>query len=457
MDDAAEVVSVDMKAAFENRVKEETMMQTQLIEEHKELRSGRSSYQSGRSSPRFKGAIGGLYGLALRPTSLDRCRSTSVDRQPDANDYRHDMQVPTPTHSHRSRGGSMSSHNSCTKEERLEVVTTQSRDNNAREAKDKTYSGGVLDLFSERSSPPGSPMVLRDLSLSQRRDNNAREAKDKTYSGGVIDLFSERSSPPGSPMVRRVLSLSQRSREDNNARVRIEEDYSYGSMEDSTMRVHMKEGYEEHILSHGNRRKETNQRIRLEDGYDSKTLNTTEAILKMNREDLLKLSRLHINGSSDFKDKETWLRAEEQWITEQIKIEEEVQLRQEREERRWCRQREKIKEQQDALVRKEALELYCTRHGFPNVHEARKQGCAWRPARAPATYALHNAAMNNDIRIVEMLIQERASRIQRDSAGLTAEQVASKRNRRGSHDGVIRLLWEAHSPKHGGGQSSLYV
>jgi len=127
----------------------------------------------------------------------------------------------------------------------------------------------------------------------------------------------------------------------------------------------MKEGYEDHILSHGNRTKETNQRIRLEDGYDSKMLNTTEAILKMNREDLLKLSRLHINGSSDFKDKETWLRAEEQWITEQIKIEEEVQLRQEREERRWCRQREKIKEQQDALVRKEALELYCTRHGFP--------------------------------------------------------------------------------------------
>lgn len=131
------------------------------------------------------------------------------------------------------------------------------------------------------------------------------------------------------------------------------------------MRVHMKEGYEDHILSHGNRTKETNQRIRLEDGYDSKMLNTTEAILKMNREDLLKLSRLHINGSSDFKDKETWLRAEEQWITEQIKIEEEVRLRQEREERHWCRQREKIKEQQDALVRKEALELYCTRHGFP--------------------------------------------------------------------------------------------
>jgi len=415
MDDAAEVVSVDMKAAFENRVKEETMMQTQLIEEHKELRSGRSSYQSGRSSPRFKGAIGGLYGLALRPTSLDRCRSTSVDRQPDANDYRHDMQVPTPTHSHRSRGGSMSSHNSCTKEERLEVVTTQSRDNNAREAKDKTYSGGVLDLFSERSSPPGSPMV------------------------------------------RRGLSLSQRSREDNNACVRIEEDYSHGSMEDSTMRVHMKEGYEDHILSHGNRTKETNQRIRLEDGYDSNMLNTTEAILKMNHADLLKLSRLHINGSSDFKDKETWLRAEEQWITEQIKIEEEVRLRQEREERHWCRQREKIKEQQDALVRKEALELYCTRHGFPNVHEARKQGCAWRPARAPATYALHNAAMNNDIRIVEMLIQEGASRMQRDSAGLTAEQVASKHNKLGSHDEVIRLLREANFPKHAGGHRDLYV
>jgi len=420
MVDAAEVVSVDMKAAIESRVKEETMMQTQFIEEQKELRSGRSSYRSGGSSPRFKGAIGGLSGLALRPTSLDRCRSTSVDRQHDASDYRHDMQMPTPTRSHRSRDGSMSSHNSCAKEERQEVVTPRSR-------------------------------------MSHHSRDNAREVKDKTYSGGVIDLFSERSSPPGSPMVRRDLSLSQRSREDNNARVRIEEDYSHGSMEDSTMRVHMKEGYEDHILSHGNRTKETNQRIRLEDGYDSKMLNTTEAILKMNREDLLKLSRLHINGSSDFKDKETWLRAEEQWITEQIKIEEEVRLRQEREERHWCRQREKIKEQQDALVRKEALELYCTRHGFPTIHEARKQGCAWRPSRAPATYALHNAAMNNDIRIVEMLIQERASRIQRDSAGLTAEQVASKRNRRGSHDGVIRLLREAHSPKHGGGQSSLYV
>jgi len=412
-----EAVEVDMRAAFDNRVREKAMV-TQLIEEQKEVRSGRSSYRSGRSSPRLNGALGGLSGLALRQTSSDRCHSTSLDRQHDASDHRHDKQISTPIRSYRSRDGSMSSQNSRTREERQELVTPRSRMSN------------------------------------HSRGNNVKETKDKTYAGGVMDLFSERSSPPGSPVVRRDLSLFQRPREDNNARVRIEEDHRHGSMEDKSTTVQIKQGQEEHVLSHGNRSKETNQRIRLEDGCDSKILNTTEAILKMNREDLLKLSRLHINGSSDFKDKETWLKAEEQWITEQIKLEEEVRLRQEREERHWSLQREKIKVQQDALMRKEALELYCTRHGFPNIHEARKQGCAW--ARAPATYALHNAAINNDIRIVEMLIQEGASRIQRDSAGLTAEQVASKRNRRGSHDEVIRLLREAHSPKHGG-PSHLYA
>merc|ERR1740123_2507324 len=72
------------------------------------------------------------------------------------------------------------------------------------------------------------------------RDNNVKETKDKTYAGGVMDLFSERSSPPGSPVVRRDLSLFQRSREDNNARVRIEEDHRHGSMEDKSTRVQIK-------------------------------------------------------------------------------------------------------------------------------------------------------------------------------------------------------------------------
>eukprot|EP00419_Tripos_fusus_P009105 CAMPEP_0172657312 /NCGR_PEP_ID=MMETSP1074-20121228/2015_1 /TAXON_ID=2916 /ORGANISM="Ceratium fusus, Strain PA161109" /LENGTH=401 /DNA_ID=CAMNT_0013472375 /DNA_START=60 /DNA_END=1265 /DNA_ORIENTATION=- len=392
----SEVVAIDMRAVIDHRSQDEIKNQTQVFEEQQEVRSGRSSYRSGLMSPRFKGALGGLSGLALRsPRRRDE------------------------VHSCRSREGSIGSQTSRTNEQRHDVLSQRS--------------------MSQHSS--------------------IKETKDRSYAGGIIDLFSDRSSPPGSPFVRRDLSLSQRSNQDNNARVRPRENSCDGSMsvqeKDNIMRVRIKEGYEEHVLSHGNRAEETNQRIRLENGLDGKMLNTTEAILQMNREDLLKLSRVHINGNADLKDKEKWLKGEEQWITEQIKIEEEVRLRQEREEQHWCRQREKIKEQQDAIVRKEALELYCTRHGFPTIHEPRKQGCVWRPTRAPTTYALHNAAMNNDIRIVEMLLQEGASTLQRDSAGLTAEQVASKRNRHGSHDEVIRML-QAPSPKFGG-HKQIYV
>mmetsp|Transcript_103863 Transcript_103863/g.201301 ORF Transcript_103863/g.201301 Transcript_103863/m.201301 type:complete len:410 (+) Transcript_103863:49-1278(+) len=395
----SQVAPVEMKAVTENQVKEELMMQAQ----EQKLGSGRSSCRSGR----------GLSGLALR--------STSYNRQHDASDYQ-------------------------SNEKRESQHDTPRRDD-PRSARSRDGSMSGVSQHSKHS-----------------RGSNVKESKKGSYVGGILDLFSERSSPPGSPFVRRNMSLSQRSTEDTNEHVYSDETYgAYGdgsisslhNSEDNTTRVRIKEGYEVHPLSHGDRAMETNTRLRLEDGYDHNLLNTTDAILKMNREDLLKLSRLHIDGSSGFKDKETWLKGEEQWITDQIEIEEEARLRQQREEEHWGRQRAKMKEQNDALVRREAIELYCRRHRFPTVNERRTRGCMWQPSQAKGEYALHNAAMNNDIRIVEMLLQEGASTLQRDSAGLTAEQVASKRNRHGSHDEVIRML-QAPSPKFGG-HKQIYV
>jgi len=132
-------------------------------------------------------------------------------------------------------------------------------------------------------------------------------------------------------------------------------------------------------------------------------------------------------------------RQEEQaWLEERARMEASLRVVQRREEDHWCQQNGVTKHEEDKAVRKDALELYCKRHGFAGINEPRKSGCVvWR---AGATYAIHTAAEQGDSRIMGMLLKEGACLTVRDSSGLTAAQIATKFNRRGSHDAVLRLL-----------------
>lgn len=116
---------------------------------------------------------------------------------------------------------------------------------------------------------------------------------------------------------------------------------------------------------------------------------------------------------------------------EEARLELEARQRREEEERRLARERE-------AQQRKEALSRFYAQHGFTGVNDARRSGCAvWAAA---TTYPLHCAAELADTEIVEMLLKEGANTSQKNSSGKTALQAVQRRNKAGSHDGVLQLL-----------------
>jgi len=129
---------------------------------------------------------------------------------------------------------------------------------------------------------------------------------------------------------------------------------------------------------------------------------------------------------------------EKAWLAERVRMEESLRVVQRREETYWCHQTGRAKEEEAKLVRKDVLELFCKRNGFAGINEPRKSGCVvWR---AGATYAIHTAAEQGDARIVAMLLKEGACPTVRDSSGLTAADLATKFNKRGSHDAVLRFF-----------------
>jgi len=56
------------------------------------------------------------------------------------------------------------------------------------------------------------------------------------------------------------------------------------------------------------------------------------------------------------------------------------------------------------------------------------------------TYPIILAAEAGDTEMVEFLIQEGADPAQKNSSGKTAQEVATKKNKKSSHDGVLRAL-----------------
>lgn len=132
-------------------------------------------------------------------------------------------------------------------------------------------------------------------------------------------------------------------------------------------------------------------------------------------------------------------------IEEKARREWEEHARQQDAERLWQAQ-ENARQQE--VERKEVLDQFCARNGFSGIHDARRAGCSlWG---ATTTYPLHCAAEQADGRIVGMLLKEGVPLGLKNSSNMTALQVAQKKNRGGSHDGVVSLLNRADKASTGG-------
>mmetsp|Transcript_124012 Transcript_124012/g.246945 ORF Transcript_124012/g.246945 Transcript_124012/m.246945 type:complete len:210 (-) Transcript_124012:47-676(-) len=88
--------------------------------------------------------------------------------------------------------------------------------------------------------------------------------------------------------------------------------------------------------------------------------------------------------------------------------------------------------------RKAEVDAFCSKHGFQSATTPRKSTGLF--SGGATTYALHVAAEHGEARVVEALLNMGASPSQRNSSGLTAAEVAARKNVAGSHDVVLRLL-----------------
>jgi len=125
----------------------------------------------------------------------------------------------------------------------------------------------------------------------------------------------------------------------------------------------------------------------------------------------------------------------------QARMEQEAKRAQEvreRAERARRAEAERLQKEQEELERKQTLDRFCQAHGFVGINEPRRSGCSvWASV---TTYPLLVAAELGEETIVEMLLKEGVDPNQTNSSGKSAEQVAAKKNKGGSHEGVLRLL-----------------
>lgn len=143
--------------------------------------------------------------------------------------------------------------------------------------------------------------------------------------------------------------------------------------------------------------------------------------------------------------------AEEQRRAEEQRMHEEQRLREEREAREQEARRRKEREEaeiHEEARRAEAESLERTRKlqerkeavaGFLKEHKF-KDVAAPKKSLTSKTYPVHLAARLGNQQMVQMLLLEGADPLQKDSSGKTPLQVAQKRNRDGSHVGVLRTL-----------------
>lgn len=154
----------------------------------------------------------------------------------------------------------------------------------------------------------------------------------------------------------------------------------------------------------------------------------------------------------DRKQKSSSALDEEERESEKAKAEEEQRLREEKEaeeERERQAELERQKEEEarvrrDAKVqeRKQRVDDFLKTHQFTDVETPKRaqEKVLGVPLMSKSVYAIHVAAELGDAAMVEMLIKEGADPKQKTSTGKTAADLAKKKGKSGSHDGVLTAL-----------------
>jgi len=110
---------------------------------------------------------------------------------------------------------------------------------------------------------------------------------------------------------------------------------------------------------------------------------------------------------------------------------------QEAEDAKQTQHLESKQKQAQVAERRRALKQFLNKNGFAGVNEARRARLFW------TSYPLHVAVEKNNLRVVEMLLAEGADASQKNSSGLTAAQVAQRKNRKGKNTTMLQLLQSA--------------
>merc|ERR1712217_293049 len=86
--------------------------------------------------------------------------------------------------------------------------------------------------------------------------------------------------------------------------------------------------------------------------------------------------------------------------------------------------------------RRKAIAKFLKSHGFSSATGPKR-------SMLKVTYPLHCAAEEGNWQIVGMLLNEGVNPAQKNSSGKTTAQVAEKKDKKGSHASVLRLLHSA--------------
>jgi len=103
-------------------------------------------------------------------------------------------------------------------------------------------------------------------------------------------------------------------------------------------------------------------------------------------------------------------------------------------------QRRRLEEKQrlaQAAERRRALKQFLHKHGFEGVNDSKRVCLLWR------SYPLHVAVQKNNLRVVEMLLAEGADPRLKNSSGLTAAEVAQRKNKKGKQATTVQILQSA--------------
>merc|ERR1711933_41552 len=117
---------------------------------------------------------------------------------------------------------------------------------------------------------------------------------------------------------------------------------------------------------------------------------------------------------------------------ERRRQEELAQQQRERAEDERLRQ-EKQREEELRQIRQAKVTSFLKAKGFASVNAPKR-------SMVKTTYPIIIAAEAGDPEMVEFLIKEGADPAQKNSSGKTAAEIAKKKNKKGSHDGVLRAV-----------------